>query len=192
MKYYAIKCNEGLEIFESWDEAKEYMIGKSGISQKSFKSKEEAKAFLFDEILTDDITEPKAYIDGSYDAKTNRYSFGGVLIINNTEYKFKKAYEPDEYSEARNVAGEIKGAGFIINYCVNHDIKKVHIFFDYQGIEAWYKGDWDANSPIAKEYVKFRDKIKDKIEVIFHKVKSHTNNHYNDMADILAKEALGL
>ena len=38
----------------------------------------------------------------------------------------------------------------------------------------------------------FRDNVKDKIEVIFHKVKGHSNNHYNDLADKLAKEALGI
>ena len=31
-----------------------------------------------------------------------------------------------------------------------------------------------------------------KIEVVFHKVKSHTNNEYNDKVDRLAKEAVGM
>ena len=36
------------------------------------------------------------------------------------------------------------------------------------------------------------DRVKDKIHVVFHKVKSHTNNYYNDYADRLAKDALGI
>ena len=135
---------------------------------------------------------PKAYIDGSFDEKTNSYSFGGVLIIDDKDYTFKKKYTEDDYSSLRNVAGEIKGAGFIINYCIQKGIKELHIFYDYLGIEKWYKGEWKAKSSIAIEYQKFAILAKEKINVVFHKVKSHTNNHYNEMADKLAKEALGL
>ena len=44
-----------------------------------------------------------------------------------------KKYEKDEFSDMRNVAGEIKGAGFIMQYCVNHNIKKINIeeFIDF-------------------------------------------------------------
>ena len=34
--------------------------------------------------------------------------------------------------------------------------------------------------------------MKDKLHVRFIKVKGHSNDKYNDMADMLAKEALGL
>ena len=52
--------------------------------------------------------------------------------------------------------------------------------------------EWKANSEIAIKYVEFADKIRNKIKITFHKVKSHTNDHYNDMADSLAKRALGI
>ena len=115
------------------------------------------------------------------------------MIIDNKEYTFKKGYEEiDEYTENRNVAGEIKAAGFIINYAYKNGIKRLHIFFDYQGIESWYTKAWKANSKIAIEYQKFSDLMNGKIEVVFHKVKSHTNNEYNDKVDRLAKEAVGM
>ena len=132
------------------------------------------------EILDDNITAPKAYIDGSFDSKTNAYSFGGVLIIDGKEYPYKKKFEPDEYSSLRNVAGEIQGAGFIIAYAVKKGIKELHIFYDYLGIEKWFTHEWKANSKIAVDYQILADRVKDKIKVHFHKVKSHTNNHYND------------
>ena len=108
------------------------------------------------------------------------------------EYPYKKKFEPDEYSSLRNVAGEIQGAGFIIAYAVKKGIKELHIFYDYLGIEKWFTHEWKANSKIAVDYQILADRVKDKIKVYFHKVKSHTNNHYNDYADKLAKEALGL
>ncbi|MDY5982491.1 MAG: ribonuclease H family protein [Anaeroplasma sp.] len=192
MKYYAIKDDLNHEIVDSWDLCKEHLKNYTKPKYKSFKTKEEAEAFLNGEILDDNITAPKAYIDGSFDSKTNAYSFGGVLIIDGKEYPYKKKFEPDEYSSLRNVAGEIQGAGFIIAYAVKKGIKELHIFYDYLGIEKWFTHEWKANSKIAIDYQILADRVKDKIKVYFHKVKSHTNNHYNDYADKLAKEALGL
>lgn len=192
MKYYAVKHQDGKDIFTSWDACKEYMIGKKKIQQKSFLSLEEAEEFLNDEEAKTKFDLPTAYIDGSYDATTGCYSFGGVLILDGTHHTFSKKYEADAYSDARNVAGEIKGAGYIINYAIKKGIKELNIIYDYEGIEKWYTGVWKANSPIAQVYVKFRNEVKNKIKLHFIKVKSHSNNKYNDMADKLAKSALGI
>lgn len=191
-KYYAIKDDINSEIVDSWEVCKEHLKNYTKPKYKSFKTIEEAKAFLEDSILDDNITAPKAYIDGSYDIESEAYSFGGVLIIDGKEYPYKKRFEKDEYSPLRNVAGEIQGAGFIIAYCVKKGIKELHIFYDYLGIEKWYTHEWGAKTKIAIEYQMLADRVKDKIHVVFHKVKSHTNNYYNDYADRLAKDALGI
>ncbi len=191
-KFYAIKGEEGSTIVRTWDEAQVEIKKYTKVKYKKFSSLEEAKAFNEGRELSDNISEPKCYIDGSFDSKTNRYSFGGVLIIDGHEYEFKRAFEEDNYSQYRNVAGEIRGAGYIINYCVNKGIKKLHLFYDYKGIECWYLREWKANTEIAINYQLFADSVRNKIEVVFHKVKSHTNDKYNDMADMLAKEALGI
>ena len=192
MKYYAIKDSNKNEIVTSWHLCQEALKSYTNPKFKSFNTKEEAEAFIKGIVLDDGIKMPKAYIDGSYNSKTNCYSFGGVLIIDGVSQTFKKKYEEDEYSKLRNVAGEIKGAGFIINYCIKKGIKELHIFYDYEGIEKWYTGVWQAKSNIAIEYQKFASIAKEKIKIVFHKVESHTNNHYNDLADKLAKEALGI
>ena len=192
MKYYAVKYQNEKNIFTSWDACKEYLKHKKGFSQKSFLSLEEANSFLEDKEIPLDFAIPTAYIDGSYDAKTGWYSFGGVLLWNDQEYQFSKKYEPDQYSSSRNVAGEIKGAGYILQYACNHGIKEINLIYDYAGIEKWYTGEWQANSGIAVAYTTFRDQVKNKIKVNFIKVKSHSNDKYNDLADTLAKKALGI
>lgn len=192
MKYYAVKGIDYKNIFETWDEAKKIISVIDKPKYKSFSTKKEAEAFLNDVELSDNVDEPKCYIDGSFDQSTNKYSFGGALIVNGECIEFKRAFGPDEYSEYRNVAGEIRGASYIINYCYTRGLKRLHIFYDYIGIEKWYKGEWKANTNIAIKYQEFAMGIKNKIEVIFHKVKSHTNNKYNDLADRLAKEALDI
>lgn len=190
MKYYALKDENNKLIVEDWNEAKELLKTLKAPKYKSFKTKEEAEAFLEGKEMEVDYSIPTAYIDGSYDASTGNYSFGGCLFIDGKILKFKKKYLKDDYSSYRNVAGEIKGAGYIINYAINHGIKALNIYYDYLGIENWYKGIWKAKSPIALDYVEFASKAKDKIEINFFKIKSHTNNKYNDLADELAKEAL--
>lgn len=189
-KYYAVTDKDNKLIFTSWEETKKILPKLKNPKYKSFSTKEEAEAFLSGENYAPKHAEPTAYIDGSYDVKTGCYSFGAVLWMDNTIYQFKKKYMPDEYSALRNVAGEIKGAGFIMQYAIHHGIKHLHIYYDYLGIEKWCTQQWQAKSSIAKEYVRFCLEIKDKLQITFHKVKSHTNNYYNDMADRLAKEAL--
>lgn len=192
-KYYAIKSDDYKNIVESWDEAKEIIKDLKAPKYKSFQTIEEANAFLNgEELKQKDNYKYMAYTDGSFDSETNKYSFGCVLLMNGVEYTFKKGYEPDEFSSLRNVAGEIKGAGFIINYAINHNIDELHLYYDYIGIEKWYVGEWKAKSTIAIKYQEFAKEAKNKINVVFHKVKSHTNDYYNEKVDKLAKEALGL
>lgn len=194
-KYYGLYDKTNSYITESWDEALELIKTMVAPRYKGFSTLEQAKAFIKgEELILDDIDpkEPRAYIDGSYDVKTGNYSFGGVLIIGNQIYSFNKKYENDEYSSMRNVAGEIKGAGFITQYAINQGIKRLHIFFDYNGIEKWATGEWKAKSSIAVEYVAFCQRVRSQIQIIYHKVKSHSNDYYNDMADKLAKDALGI
>lgn len=192
MKYYAVLYQSDKSIFTSWEECKKYIIGKKGVAYKSFLTEAEAQRYLNQEKAENDFLIPTAYIDGSYDNKTGCYSFGGVLLFNQKCYKFSKKYEKDVYSSARNVAGEIKGAGYIIQYALHHQIQELNIIYDYEGIEKWYTGAWKANSEIAKAYLSFRDQVQDKIKIHFIKVKSHSNDPYNDMADQLAKNALGI
>ncbi len=190
LKYYAVVDETNKLIYTSWEEVLKILPKLVKPKYKSFSTREEAEAYLTGKVFQEEIDAPCAYIDGSYDKDTEEYSFGGVLLYQQSIYQFKKKYPKDEFSAMRNVAGEIKGAGFIIQYAIRHHISELHIFYDYMGIEKWFTKEWQAKSPIGIEYVKFCDTIRDKIKITFHKVKSHTNNYYNELADRLAKEAL--
>lgn len=193
MKYYAVKKGKNPGIYESWDETKENVIGFEGAVYKSFSNKDDAEAFLNDLKPSSELPQTNsAYVDGSYDPATGNYSFGAVLFIDGKEIRFNKKYDADEFSTYRNVAGEIKGAGFVINYCINHNIKNLDLYYDYEGIHSWYSGLWKAKTKISEAYVKFASSARNKINVNFIKVKSHTNVKYNEIVDQLAKEALGI
>lgn len=192
MKYYAVKVGRTPGIYETWDECREQIDKFNGAIYKSFSKKNEALAFLNGEESNINQSDAFAYVDGSYSPKSEEYSFGAVIVLNGNETRFKHKYEKDEYSTYRNVAGEIKGAGFIINYAINQGIKNLDLYYDYEGIHSWYVGLWRANTDISKKYSEFARKASKKIKINFIKVKSHSNVYYNEIVDKLAKEALGI
>ncbi len=159
---------------------------------KSFRSLEEANNFINGVEEEIDLSKPIAYVDGSFNKDTNEYSFGAILVCQDKMKSYKHKFSKDEYSTFRNVAGEVRGASFIINKAISFGMKELNLYYDYAGIENWYMGLWKANNELTKEYQEFAKKAKEKIDVKFIKVKSHSNNKYNDLVDKLAKEALGL
>jgi len=194
MKYYAVKVGKTPGVYDSWDACSKEVVGFSGAIYKSFSTREEAIAFVTgNEVKTEEIFDiPTAYVDGSFNVLTNEYSFGALLFFNNEKKTFKKKFSADEFSTYRNVAGEVRGASFIIFYAINHNIKELDLYYDYQGIESWYTGAWKANNELTKKYQEFGKEANSKIKVNFHKVKSHTGIKYNEEVDLLAKSALGI
>ena len=91
-----------------------------------------------------------------------------------------------------NVAGEIKGAEAAMQDAIDHGIPKIAIYHDYEGIAKWCLGLWKTNKEGTKAYKAFYEEAKKKIAIRFVKVTGHSGDTYNEMADRLAREALGL
>ena len=190
-KYYAIKNDEYQNIVTSWDEAKKIIDKLNNPKYKSFLNLNEAKSYLNDEIYKgDDAYEWMSYVDGSYDKDKNKYSFGCILIHNGEVIEsFNKSFN-DDYIIHHNVAGEVRGASYVINHAIKMGLKELHLYFDYEGIAKFYGELWKPKTELGIKYQEFAKDAKKKINVIFHKVKSHSNNYYNDLVDKLAKDAL--
>ena len=198
-KYYAVKQGRQTGIFENWSLCEKQVRGFSGAAYKSFTNIEEAKKFLNDGVdngteKNDSITVyPCAYVDGSFDSKTKRFSYGAVIMENaDSEYSFSKRFDNSLDASMRNVAGEIQGSAFAIQYALDHNWPEIYVYYDYYGIEKWATGEWKRNLTATKEYYRFCQKAFEKINVHFVKVKGHSGNKYNDKADALAREALNL
>lgn len=137
-------------------------------------------------------SEAIAYVDGSYDSVTHEYASGIAMFVAGREVHFSQKFDDPEMADMRNVAGEIKAAATAMKYCANRGIKSLDIYYDYKGIEMWCLGKWKTNNPGTKRYKEFYDKeIKGKVKVRFVKVAAHSGDKYNDLADKLAKAALG-
>jgi ribonuclease HI len=200
-KYYAVKKGLVPGIYNTWQECQQNINGFSGAIYKSFNTIEEAELFINEEITEvtrNDIkriyseAEAVSYVDGSYNSDTNEYAYGVVIFYDGGEEHFAEKYKDDEMAKMHNVAGEIEGAKRAMRFCIENNIKSVDIFYDYEGIAAWCTGAWQAKQDGTKDYKKYYNSIKDRLTVNFVKVKAHTGDTYNEMADELAKSALGL
>lgn len=133
------------------------------------------------------------YVDGSFDTTTQAYSYGVIIVEDNEiKEKFSCAFDEDEYSVHRNVAGEIRGAVKAIQLALNRKYKKIKIFYDYEGIKKWATKEWKANKKLTQMYSSFFSTASKEIEITFEHIKSHSGNIFNDTVDRLAKDALGI
>ena len=201
-KVYAVKKGRHPGIYNSWDDCKKQVNGYSGAEFKSFKSLEDAEEYLgINSVMTGEV-EPDmsvitendtavAYVDGSYNVKTGIYGCGVVIFSNGSSHQYSHAF-CDELASMRNVAGEIAGAAYAMDYCVHSCIKNLKIYYDYEGIEKWCTGEWMANKEGTRAYKKLYNEASKTVKISFHKVKGHSGDKYNDLADSLAKQAVGI
>ncbi len=193
MKYYSVKNGRTPGIYTSWEECREQVSGFSGAVYKSFATLDAAKAFI-----TGEDAEKTgenclcAYVDGSYNAKTGIFACGAVILGMDEVLTFSESYDDPEIAAMHNVAGEIKGAELVMSWCVEHNVPEIAIYHDYEGIAAWALGRWKTNKEGTRAYKAYYDSISDKLKVRFVKVKGHSGDKYNDMADELAKKAAGI
>lgn len=95
-----------------------------------------------------------------------------------------------EEIKSKNVSGEIKGSIKAIQYALENNYKYVEIYYDYYGISKWASGEWKRNNNMTKKYHEYVNDAKKTINIKFIKVKSHSNDKYNDLADKLARQVL--
>lgn len=215
-KYYAVKKGKKNGIYYTWDACKEQVTGYSGAIYKSFQTLEEAKSYLGTNVAgcvkQDKIkqTEPSefytipqilekkdsriavAYVDGSYYHATKEFSYGAVIAYKGEKYEFCEKFSQEDLASMRNVAGEIKGAECAMQFALDHGCEEIYIYHDYEGIARWCLGEWKTNKEGTKNYKQFYECAKAQVNIHFMKVKGHSGDPYNDLADALAKKALGI
>ncbi len=194
-KYYAVKVGKNPGIYMTWDECKEQVNKYPKAEFKSFTTMEEAHAFMENktvEVEIDSKDTAVAYVDGSFNVDTMVYGYGVVMMYHGREEYYKGSGNEENMSAMRNVAGEILGATYAMKYAYDHDIKNLVIYHDYEGIAKWCLGEWKTNKLETQTYKNKYQEYSKKVNISFVKVKGHSGDKYNDLADALAKEAAGV
>lgn len=198
-KIYAIKKGKQTGLFYSWNECKEAVNGYSGAEYKGFETEEEAKDYLENKVQEikaeerEEIIDNKlvAYVDGSFDEKIGKYAFGCIILTprGETIKESGNGNEPDSLA-IRNVAGEMLGAMYAVQWAINNGYHDLEIHYDYEGIEKWAQGEWRTKNVLTKKYADFMKEKSGILKISYQKVKAHSGNHYNEEVDKLAKIAL--
>lgn len=191
-KYYAVRKGVRTGIFRTWEECRASVSGFSGAEYKSFPTRGQAMEFLGQTEEEETGEWVSIYVDGSYNKATGEFSYGMVVLSEGEVLTFNRKYEDPELSSMHNVAGEIKGAEAAMQYALDNHIPRISIHHDYEGIAKWCQGLWRTNREGTKAYRAFYEEAKEKVEIRFVKVAGHSGDKYNDMADRLAKQALGI
>lgn len=192
-KYYAVRKGKETGIFNTWDECKRMVHGFSNAAYRSFTNYDDALAYLNDrqQETGDQAFDMIAYVDGSYDVSNGVYSYGLVVLQPGCETFYESEADDDaKLADMRNVAGELAGARRAMHYALEHGAESLLIVHDYNGIEKWCTKEWKANKAGTRDYVDLCDRVRTSLSISFQKVKSHSGDTYNDMADQLAKQAL--
>ena len=192
-KYYAVRKGRRTGIFETWDECKKSVNGYAGAIYKSFVSMTEAERYL-----NEDKSSYKphslcyAYVDGSFNADTGAYGYGGFLMNKGDKIPLQgNGHDPDMIS-MRNVSGEILGSIAAIKKAFSLGIMDIDVYFDYKGIQKWADHEWKTNKEYTAQYQKYIDFVRNHGMLIhFIKVAGHTGVEGNEEADKMAKRAVG-
>ena len=218
-KFYGVRTGRIPGVYGTWDECKEQVDKFPGAQYKSFKSREEAEDYVAgketpepvkkeqDGIdpwsleVPDSVSDDTAYafVDGSFNIATKTYGYGGFLVspvVNGKRNVFELSGAGSDTTMAgmRNVAGEVLGTIAATEAAAARDYKKLMIFYDYLGIEQWATGKWNTYKPGAASYKMRMDVLKESfgMDISFKHIDAHTGIAGNELADRMAKKAVGL
>lgn len=184
-KFYAIKRPEGGQIVDSWEVCETLVHGEKGIKFKSFSTRVEAEAWL----NGTEAEEPKGvrvYVDGSFTPSCDKAGWAFVVIEDGKEVARGSGFTAFP-AESRNIDGECMASYQAMRW-LDHNDKYATICHDYEGIARWARGEWQAKSNIARQYVAAVKPFLFRVK--FEKVAAHTGVKWNELVDKLAKEAV--
>lgn len=142
--------------------------------------------------LNDISDRPYAFVDGSFNAETGVYGYGGYLFDGTTKHPLQGHGSNPEMASMRNVAGELEGSMAAVRKAEELGIREMTMFYDYQGIEQWATGNWKTNKDSTKAYAEFMKPENRSVVLSFVHTKGHSGIEGNEIADVMAKNSVGI
>lgn len=145
---------------------------------------------LFYKDATAKTSNAIAYVDGSFNNNRNVGAYGIVFITKDSvkQYSGVPSFLPNE--KVSSTYTELAAALQAIHIARSSKIKKLVIKYDCEIIHQWSKSKVDINDKTGQWYQKKVLSARKNLKIKFKKVKAHSKNRYNDLADSLAKAAV--
>lgn len=195
---YALKSDQGNDIFHSWDDCRAAMKGRTNIEYKAFANDDMCRAW-FDgkrpavQELIYEAGSVTIYTDGSFDKDIPSYGWGFVAILGAgdepaTFTDFGRGLTPQMLPQ-RNVAGEMVAAMKAVQWAALKGYRTVELRYDYAGVGDWPMGRQKVskNNTYAGLYRDWMQKMMGVLEIRFVQIPGHSGDWYNEKADGLAK-----
>lgn len=189
------------QIFEKWSDVLPLITKVKGAEYKGFVTREEVETYVS---TRDPLFNKKEnmypkdcmhfYVDGSCTHEGDAYSYG-VAYVDKEQVAGWEYGKSTKETSMRQIGGELLGAMKALMYAKSKGIKKLVIFHDYKGVCYHATGYWKRDNQLNEKYYQWCQKYfleNPDIEVIFCKVDAHDKDPFNEIADGLAKLAIGL
>lgn len=132
----------------------------------------------------------KLYTDGSWSSNNKGVSgWSYIAVVGDKVMHYDNGQAP---GTSQQIGGELKAVMAGLLWCYKNGIKEVDIYYDYTGIKHWALGEWKAKKDLPKKYQGFVSPLLTVMDIQFVKVAAHTGDELNELADQLAKKAIGL
>lgn len=195
---YALKSDQGNDIFHSWNDCQAAMRGRTHIEYKAFANDDMCRAWFAGKrpVVQEIIQESglvTIYTDGSFDKDIPSYGWGFAAIIGNGDAPelftdFGRGQTPELLSQ-RNIAGEMIAAMKAVQWAALHGYRTVELRYDYAGVGDWPLGKQKVSkeNTYAKFYRDWMQRMMKMIEIRFVQIPGHSGDWYNEKVDELAK-----
>lgn len=145
----------------------------------------------------------EVYVDGSFSVSESDVTYGGMVVLLEGKPFLAVRYstKSPDMVKMRNIGGELVAAmggmmavASLAKSLEQSGVPNVTVYYDYIGIREFVKdvAPWRANSEGVQRYVAAVHYIKKEfpdIRLNFVKVKAHSGNRWNEIADMIAKGA---
>lgn len=194
-KFYAVRKGLKVGVFNSWDDCKAVTQGYTGAEYKSFKTEEEANAYLngsmtansYNNMIVPEPNKEDANLFTSSLYKDGIIYFGCVIQLSNKKLKFygKIGYKADNIG----FAGELFSTSVGIQIAKDLGVQNINIFYNYDGVERWSKGEWQAKNDLSSHFVGFvtNYRLLNSLNYNFYKITSRLEEQ--NLAKAMVKKA---
>ena len=140
-----------------------------------------------------DYSSAIAFTDGTY--KDFKSGYGIVFFTKENKETFYKSFNKNiashkEILKLHSVGAECEAVKFAVQKAIEEKLKKITIYYDYEGILKWLTREWIPSNIYTEGYLDTMIKYSKQIKIGFVKVPSHIGIYYNELADKIAKSTL--